>query len=96
MKHLKIEYTTEGGSRIVLFDGEVAEVNWSDGSGTVRVEGRTSAAASSGLNLLEMLTGKRAEPEPEAPAAAPEPARKAAPRAARKAAPRSVEAEPVG
>lgn len=88
MKHLKIEYTTEGGNKIVLFDGEVAEVNWSDGSGTVRVEGKTSAAANSGLNLLEMLTGKRAEPEPEA--AEPEPAKKAAPRAAKKAAAKTV------
>lgn len=56
MKHLKIEYTTESGSKITLFDDEVAEVTWSDGNGVVRVEGKTQAA-SGGLNLLEMLTG---------------------------------------
>lgn len=57
MKHLKIEYTTEGGNSIVLFDEEVVEVTWSDAVGTVRVEGKTQAAQGGGLNLLEMLTG---------------------------------------
>lgn len=70
-KHLSILYTTESGSKITLFDDDVAEVTWSDGNGIVRVEGKTQAAANSGLNLLEMLTGaakareSEAEPEPE-------------------------------
>lgn len=57
MKHLKIEYTTDGGNSITLFDDDVVEVTWSDATGTVRVEGKTQAAQSGGLNLLEMLTG---------------------------------------
>ncbi len=57
VKHLRIEYTTEGGNAITLFDDEVVEVTWSDGNGAVRVEGKTQAAQSGGLNLLEMLTG---------------------------------------
>lgn len=61
MKHLFIAYTTESDDKIVLYDNEVVEVTWSDGNGTVRVEGKTSAAAANGMNLLEMLTGRRAE-----------------------------------
>jgi hypothetical protein len=57
VKHLKIEYTTESGSSITLFDEDVVEVTWSDAVGTVRVEGKTQAAQGGGLNLLEMLTG---------------------------------------
>lgn len=57
MKHLRIEYTTESGTVIPLFDDEVVEVTWSDGNGIVRVEGKTQAAQGTGLNLLEMLTG---------------------------------------
>lgn len=57
MKHLKIEYTTESGTAITLFDEDVVEVTWSDATGTVRVEGKTQAAQSGGMNLLEMLTG---------------------------------------
>ena len=58
MKHLKIEYTTESGSTITLFDEEVIEVNWSDTSSGVRVEGKTQAAASNGMGgLLDLLTG---------------------------------------
>lgn len=70
MKHLLIQYTTEGGTKITLFDAEVAEVTWSDSStGGVRVEGKTpQQQANGGLNLLEMLTGgkNRAEEKPEA------------------------------
>jgi len=59
VKHLKIEYTTEGGNTIVLFDDEVAEVTWSDSAAGVRVEGKTQAAANgSGMGgLLDLLTG---------------------------------------
>lgn len=86
MKHLHITYTTESGSKIVLFDDEVAEVTWSDGSGVVRVEGKTQAAASSGMNLLEMLTGgnrnrpeaEEEAPQPATPAKASKPVKKAA------------------
>lgn len=56
MKHLKVKYTTDSGNSIVLFDGEVNEVVWSDGPNGIRVEGKT-AASGGGLNLLEMLTG---------------------------------------
>ena len=54
-KHLFIKYTTESGTKITLFDDDIAEVTWSDGNGVVRVEGKTSAGT--GMNLLEMLTG---------------------------------------
>lgn len=59
MKHLKIEYTTEGGNTIVLFDSEVAEVTWSDSASGVRVEGKTQAATGGGGmgGLLDLLTG---------------------------------------
>lgn len=55
MKHLKIEYTTESGSKITLWDAEVAEVIWSDSAAGVRVEGKIQNGG--GMNLLEMLTG---------------------------------------
>lgn len=86
MKHLHITYTTESGSKIVLFDDEVAEVTWSDGSGVVRVEGKTQAATNTGMNLLEMLTGgnrnrpeadEEAAPQPATPAKASKPVKKA-------------------
>lgn len=73
MKHLKIEYTTEGGTKIVLWDAEVAEVTWSDGSGVVRVEGKTKDAANgSGMNLLELLTGKRTADDDDTAESRPE------------------------
>jgi prolyl oligopeptidase PreP (S9A serine peptidase family) len=89
VKHLSITYTTESGSKISLFNDEVAEVTWSDGNGVVRVEGKTpQAAAASGLNLLEMLTGAgkareqaetvEAEPEAEKVVAVTKPVKKAA------------------
>lgn len=85
MKHLLIQYTTEGGTKITLFDAEVAEVTWSDSStGGVRVEGKTpQQQANGGLNLLEMLTGGKNRPE-EKPETTPKTA------APRKAAPRKV------
>lgn len=86
MKHLSITYITESGNKISLFDDEVAEVTWSDGSGVVRVEGKTQAAANTGLNLLEMLTGKRAEAEAEPEVVEPE--KKVAPKPVKKAAPK--------
>ena len=83
MKHLLIQYTTEGGTKITLFDAEVAEVTWSDSStGGVRVEGKTpQQQANGGLNLLEMLTGgkNRAEEKPVSTKSVP---RKAATRKA--------------
>lgn len=53
MKHLKVEY-----NNIVLFDGEVEEVNWSDSPNGVTVTGkvRASAAAGSGGGFLDFLT----------------------------------------
>ena len=58
MKHLFVEYTTDAGNKIVLFDDEVAEVTWSDSASGVRVEGKTQAAASGGMGgLLDLLTG---------------------------------------
>lgn len=58
MKHLFVEYTTDAGTKIVLFDDEVAEVTWSDSASGVRVEGKTQAAASGGMGgLLDLLTG---------------------------------------
>jgi hypothetical protein len=59
MKHLKVEYTTESGQSITLFDGQVTEVTWSDGPNGIKVEGKNQAAATGGGmgGLLEMLTG---------------------------------------
>ena len=59
MKHLFVEYTTDAGNKIVLFDDEVAEVTWSDSASGVRVEGKTQAAVSGGGmgGLLDLLTG---------------------------------------
>jgi hypothetical protein len=48
VKHLFVEYTTDAGNKIVLFDDEVAEVTWSDSASGVRVEGKTQAAAAGG------------------------------------------------
>ena len=56
MKHLKIEYTTDSGNKIILWDAEVAEVIWSDSAAGVRVEGKNQAAGG-GMNLLDLLTG---------------------------------------
>jgi hypothetical protein len=59
VKHLFVEYTTDAGNKIVLFDDEVAEVTWSDSASGVRVEGKTQAAAAGGGmgGLLDLLTG---------------------------------------
>jgi len=56
VKHLKVEYETDAGNSIVLFDGEVNEVVWSDGPGGIRVEGKNGNNAGMG-GLLELLTG---------------------------------------
>lgn len=56
MKHLRVEYTTDSGNKIILWDAEVAEVIWSDSAAGVRVEGKNQAAAG-GMNLLDLLTG---------------------------------------
>lgn len=101
VKHLSIVYTTEGGNKISLFNDEVAEVTWSDGNGVVRVEGKTpQAAAASGLNLLEMLTGgnkareqQAAEAEADAevePQSEPEKPKVAAVKPVKKAAAKTV------
>lgn len=62
MKHLKIEYTTDSGRVITLFDDPVVEMSWVDINGGVKVEGKTPAtAASSASNgvgsFLNLLTG---------------------------------------
>lgn len=87
MKHLKVEYKTEAGQSIVLFDGEVNEVVWSDGPNGIKVEGKTGTAGGGMGSLLDLLTGgskarteavieeKRAglnEPEPVVLAAEPD------------------------
>lgn len=67
MKHLRIEYTTESGSKIILFDDDVNEVAWNDTPNGVRVEGRTGIAPS-GNSLLELIANAskaRAEEEAE-------------------------------
>lgn len=53
MKHLTITY-----NNTTLFDGEIAELIWSDTSSGVKVEGRTavSRGAAGGPGLLDMLT----------------------------------------
>lgn len=54
MKHLRVEY-----NGIVLFDGNVDEVNWSDGPGGVTVSGKVKAKAAQnggGGGLLDLLT----------------------------------------
>lgn len=54
MKHLKVEY-----NNIVLFDGEVEEVNWSDGPTGVTVTGKVrvaAGAAGNGGGFLDFLT----------------------------------------
>lgn len=50
MKHLTITYNDT-----VLFDGEIAELIWSDNANGVKVEGRITKAAN-GPGLLDMLT----------------------------------------
>lgn len=61
MKHLKIEYTTDTGKEVTLFDADVTEVSWADTAAGVRVEGKTAPAAGAagnpGISLLEALAG---------------------------------------
>lgn len=66
MKKLTVRYTNDNGDSITLYDGEVAEIGWTDGAESLRVEAKTcprrarqgsSGNASAGMNLLEMLTG---------------------------------------
>jgi hypothetical protein len=56
-KHLKVEYTTDGGNSIVLYDAEVNEVVWTDGPNGIRVEGKTGAGGGGMGGLLDLLTG---------------------------------------
>lgn len=53
MKHLTITYNNQ-----TLFDGEIAELVWSESDKGVKVEGRTAVTrgASGGPGLLDMLT----------------------------------------
>jgi hypothetical protein len=54
MKHLRVEY-----NGIVLFDGGVDEVNWSDGPGGISVTGKFGKAAGGGGvagGLMDLLT----------------------------------------
>jgi hypothetical protein len=57
VKHLKVEYKTDAGNSIVLFDGEVNEVVWSDGPGGIRVEGKNGTGGGGMGGLLDLLTG---------------------------------------
>lgn len=57
MKHLKVEYTTDGGNSIVLYDAEVNEVVWTDGPNGIRVEGKTGTGGGGMGGLLDLLTG---------------------------------------
>lgn len=50
MKHLKVEY-----NGIVLFDGDVEEVNWSDSTNGVTVTGKVRSGGGGG-GLLDILT----------------------------------------
>lgn len=97
MKHLLIQYTTESGIKITLFDAEVAEVVWSDSTAGVRVEGKTQQQTG-GMNLLDLLTGggKARTEEVAEDKKAELPAEKA-PRktASRKSTPTVVEADPL-
>jgi hypothetical protein len=55
MKHLRVEY-----NGIVLFDGGVDEVNWSDGPNGISVNGKFGKSASVGGGvaggLMDLLT----------------------------------------
>lgn len=54
MRNLKIEY-----NGIVLFDGEVSELQWSDSDAGVTVHGKAKRAAAqklSGAGILDMIT----------------------------------------
>jgi len=55
MKHLRVEY-----NGIVLFDGGVDEVNWSDGPNGISVNGKFGKSASAGGGvaggLMDLLT----------------------------------------
>jgi hypothetical protein len=50
MKRLRVEY-----GNIILFDGEVAEVSWTDSEDGVSVTGKTKK--NSGPNLFDLLAG---------------------------------------
>lgn len=54
MKQLRVEY-----NGIVLFDGQVDEVSWSDSENGVTVSGKIRRQGGGGGGLLEMLTGSR-------------------------------------
>lgn len=51
MRVLKIEY-----NGMTLFDGEVSELQWSDGAGGVTVHGKVGGQKPSGAGILEMIT----------------------------------------
>jgi hypothetical protein len=57
MKHLKVEYTTDSGNGIVLWDAEVNEVVWTDGPNGIRVDGKTGTGGGGMGGLLDLLTG---------------------------------------
>lgn len=65
MKHLKVEYTGTGGT-VILFDGDVDEVVWSDGVTGVTVSGKVKRAGG-GSNFLEKLAAATKKPAPEGP-----------------------------
>lgn len=65
MKKLVVSYTNDNGDSITLYDGEVTEVEWAEGSGSVRVAAKIGSRKSpkspgangSSTSLLEALTG---------------------------------------
>jgi hypothetical protein len=66
MKHLKIEYTTAAGKKIVLFDADVAEVVWNDSDDNVTVTGRFKKQTGNFFELLADAAKNKTESEAEA------------------------------
>lgn len=56
MKHLRVEYSTDGGQPVVLFDGDVDEISWSDGANGVSVSGKMRRQGGArGPSLMDVL-----------------------------------------
>lgn len=61
MKHVKVEYRTAPDAEpVVLFDGDVDEVQWSDGPGGFSVSGKMRKQSGGGAGgFLEKLAASR-------------------------------------
>jgi len=62
MKHVKVEYRTAPDSEpVVLFDGDVDEVQWSDGPGGFSVSGKMRRQSGGGgaASFLEKIAASR-------------------------------------